>query len=57
VLAPGVFAQERGFAVHRYDSTTAGSRFFLVVRPWYSMNCGGCGVNRPDVRGRFCCQA
>ncbi len=35
-VASGALAQERGFAVHRYDSTTAGSWLFLVDRPWYS---------------------
>jgi outer membrane protein OmpA-like peptidoglycan-associated protein len=36
LAASSAFAQERGFAVHRYDSTTAGSWLFMVERPWYS---------------------
>ncbi|MDP1827857.1 MAG: OmpA family protein [Archangium sp.] len=29
-------AQERGFRVHRYEGSTAGSWLFLLERPWYS---------------------
>ncbi len=29
-------AQDRGFALNRYDGTSAGSSQFLVERPWYS---------------------
>ncbi len=29
-------AQERGFELHRYGGTSAGSSLFLVERPWYS---------------------
>ncbi|MBL9038053.1 MAG: hypothetical protein JNG84_06035, partial [Archangium sp.] len=29
-------AQERGFRLHRYEGTAAGSSQFLVERPWYS---------------------
>src|SRR5689334_12586289 len=31
-----VFAEEHGFRLDRYESTTAGSWLFLVDRPWYS---------------------
>ncbi len=36
VLGSSAFAQDRGFAVHRFDGTSAGSSQFLVERPWYS---------------------
>ena len=36
LCAPNAFAQERGFAAHRYDGSTAGSWLFMVDRPWYS---------------------
>ncbi len=36
LLATIATAQERGFAVERYDGTSAGSATFLVARPWYS---------------------
>ena len=29
-------AQERGFRVHRYEGSTAGTWLFLLERPWYS---------------------
>lgn len=38
-------AQERGFRLHRYDGTSAGSWQFLVERPWYSgLRFGAVGV-------------
>ncbi len=36
VLASSAWAQDRGFRLHRYDGTSAGSSLFLVERPWYS---------------------
>ncbi|MBL8921721.1 MAG: OmpA family protein [Myxococcaceae bacterium] len=36
LVAATAFAQERGFRLHRYEGTTAGSTLFLVERPWYS---------------------
>ena len=36
VSALSAAAQERGFDVHRYDGSTAGSWLFMVDRPWYS---------------------
>ena len=44
VAAPAL-AQERGFRLHRYDGTSAGSWQFLVERPWYSgLRFGAVGV-------------
>jgi outer membrane protein OmpA-like peptidoglycan-associated protein len=35
LLATGAAAQERGFRVHRFEGTAAGSTQFLVERPWF----------------------
>ncbi len=35
-LGRGAAAQERGFALQRYDGATVGSSLFLLERPWYS---------------------
>jgi outer membrane protein OmpA-like peptidoglycan-associated protein len=47
VLSAGpALAQERGFRLHRYDGTAAGSWQFLVERPWYSgLRFGAVGVS------------
>ncbi|MDP1918215.1 MAG: OmpA family protein [Myxococcales bacterium] len=43
--AAPALAQERGFRLHRYDGTSAGSWQFLVERPWYSgLRFGAVGV-------------
>ena len=45
VWAAPALAQERGFRLHRYDGTSAGSWQFLVERPWYSgLRFGAVGV-------------
>ncbi|MDP3498854.1 MAG: OmpA family protein [Myxococcales bacterium] len=45
VSAAPALAQERGFRLHRYDGTSAGSWQFLVERPWYSgLRFGAVGV-------------
>jgi len=45
VTAAPALAQERGFRLHRYDGTSAGSWQFLVERPWYSgLRFGAVGV-------------
>lgn len=45
VSAAPALAQERGFRLHRYDGTSAGSWQFIVERPWYSgLRFGAVGV-------------
>ena len=38
--ASAALAQERGFRVHRYEGTAAGTSTFLVDRPWYTSTRG-----------------
>ncbi|MBL8911473.1 MAG: hypothetical protein JNM17_12335, partial [Archangium sp.] len=35
-IGTSALAQDRGFAVHRFDASAVGSRLFLLERPWYS---------------------